>query len=481
MAIAENKLIIRKMPWHANMTEKNHLGAAMIIKPEVFESKANQIFSAYTYSDNPLTGMLMKTGATRTIGSSEWEWELRGMSTRPLVVIENLESSNTTPGKYNQEFKIKLDEDWYLAGDIIHPGNPDAQVRIQEVIGRQGNGCVYSVRLMSDNRNDFLNPKYLKPGTRWAKLYSQYGEAEEQSGSTQYSLPMVLRSRMSRFRKMYKVTNDAANQVLAIKIPDSNGRFHDTWIGYAEVEYWKQWYRELERGAWYSKSTNTVNSASGRPIYSGPGVQELLKDSNIYYYNQLNAKLIEEYIMDIFYGKTKPGSGRQIKAYTGEYGMLQFHRAIQSFVDNSGFIKTVDVLTKPVASEYTNVGQQAGLQYVKYNMANGSSLELVHNPLYDDVQINFEKDEVTGYPIESMRYTFLDVTDGGLGANNIQLVDRTNGFALGYVSGMQTPYGPNTKGLMAHSGGYYEMHVEKQQGVHIEDVTKCGELILKRI
>jgi hypothetical protein len=45
---------------------------------------------------------------------------------------------------------------------------------------------------------------------------------------------------------------------------------------------------------------------------------------------------------------------------------------------------------------------------------------------------------------------------------------------------MQTPYGPNTKGLMSHSGGYYEMHVEKQQGIHIEDVTRCGELILRR-
>jgi hypothetical protein len=27
---------------------------------------------------------------------------------------------------------------------------------------------------------------------------------------------------------------------------------------------------------------------------------------------------------------------------------------------------------------------EAGYQFVKYNMANGASLELIHNPLYDD-------------------------------------------------------------------------------------------------
>jgi hypothetical protein len=28
------------------------------------------------------------------------------------------------------------------------------------------------------------------------------------------------------------------------------------------------------------------------------------------------------------------------------------------------------------------------------------------------------------------------------------------------------------------TGDYYEMHVGKSGGIHIEDVTKCGELIL---
>jgi hypothetical protein len=48
------------------------------------------------------------------------------------------------------------------------------------------------------------------------------------------------------------------------------------------------------------------------------------------------------------------------------------------------------------------------------------------------------------------------------------------------LMGMYGPYGPKNGGSSAHAGDYYEMHVGKSGGIHIEDVTKCGELILSR-
>ena len=54
--------------------------------------------------------------------------------------------------------------------------------------------------------------------------------------------------------------------------------------------------------------------------------------------------------MDIFYSRVKPGQGRNIKGYTGEYGMIQFHRAIQDWQNKSGFIKNVEVYTNKVQS-----------------------------------------------------------------------------------------------------------------------------------
>lgn len=484
MATLGSKLVTKEMEWNANMTEQSHLGAALIAKPHRFQGEMDKLFSAQNYySDNPLSSMLMGNKKTEeTIAATSWEWDLKGANTRPLVVLENVEPvSNTTLGKFRRSFRIKLDENWYVAGDVISPGtsNKKFQCRIMDEPTRHGDGWIYSVRLMNDDGQAFVPQKYLRPGVQWAKLYSLYEEAAEQSGSTQFSLPISLQNKMSKFRKKYKITDYASTEVLAVAIPDSKGKYHNSWIRYAEVEYWQQWYREVERGYWYTRSTDLVEGANGRPVRSGPGIQEQLEDSHIHYYSHLTAKLIEEYLMDIFYSRVKPGKGRQIKAFTGEYGMIQFHRAIEDWVNKSGFIKNVEVYTNKVSSDYHTNAQEAGFQYVKYNMANGSSLELIHNPLYDDREINFEIDPVTGFPVESQRMTFLDFSGEG-NKSNMKIMNKKDGFAFTYVEGLYGPYGPKNGGSSAHSGSYYEMHVEKSCGMHIHDITRCGELILQR-
>jgi len=484
MATLGSKLITKQMEWNANMTEQSHLGRALIAKPTKLVEKMDQLFSASNYySDNPMSSMLMGNLKTdKTIGTTEWEWDLKGANTRPLVVVENVEpASNVTPGKFKQEFRIKLDKDWYLPGDTIHPGTASKknQCRIQRIVSKHAEGTIYAVRLKSDDPNAFLNPKFLKPGQQWGKLFSEYEEAAEQSGSTQFSLPISLRNRMGKFRKEYKITDYASTEVLAVAIPDTKGKYHTSWMRYADVEYWMQWYRELERGYWYNRSTDSIMGANGRPVRNFPGIQEQLEDSHIHRYTHLTAKLIEEYLMDIFYSRVKPGRGRQIKAFTGEFGMLQFHRAIQDWANASGFVKNIEMFSNKVSSEVHTNAQEIGFQYVKYNMANGSSLELIHNPLYDDREVNFEIDEVTGFPVESQRFTFLDFS-GEAGKSNIQLMNKKDGFAFTYVEGLYGPYGPKKGGSSAHSGSYYEMHVEKSCGVHIHDITKCGELILSR-
>lgn len=484
MATLGSKLITKEMEWSANMTEQSHLGRALLAKPHKFIDKMDQLFSASNYySDNPMSSMLMGQKKTEeTIAATEWEWDLKGANTRPLVILENVVPvSDTTPGKFRRTFKAKFDENWWVAGDVITPGtsNKRFQCRIMEEPRRHGDGWVYTLRLMSDDSALSLPVAHLTPGTQWAKLYSQYEEAAEQSGSTQYSLPISLRNKMGKFRKKYKVTDYASTEVLAVKVPDSNGKLHDSWIRYAEVEYWQQWYRELERGYWYSRSTDTVIGANGRPVRSGPGIQEQLEDSHIHRYSHLTTKLIEEYLMDIFYSRVKPGKGRRIKGFTGEYGMLQFHRAVENWMNKSGFIKNVEIFTNKVSSEYHTNALEGGMQFVRYNMANGSSLELVHNPLYDDREINFEIDPVTGFPVESQRITFMDFSGEG-NKSNLKLINKKDGFAFTYIEGLYGPYGPKNGGSSAHSGSYYEMHVEKSCGLHINDITKCGELILSR-
>lgn len=485
MATLGSKLITKEQNWHANMTEQNHLALSLYAKPHKLNSVTKKLFSAdHYYSDNPLGSMLSGTKGEETIGNTSWEWTLKGATTRPLVVVENVETGeNITPGKYKRTFKIKLDENWYLPGDVIHPGASDKkyQVRIQDDVTPHGDGWIYTVRLNSDDPNAFLPVKYLQPGAQWSKLFSTYEEGAEQSGSAQYSSDLGFKNSMGLIRKQYKVTGLATTEALSVGIPDTKGKIHKTWMSLVEAEHWMQWERECEAYRWYARSTQTVMGANGRPVRQGPGIQEQLEDGHVHKYTHLTAKLIEEFLMDIFYTRVAPGKQRSIKGFTGEYGMIQFHRAIQDWAQKTGFIQTVaDNFIQKTDSKYHQNGMVAGYQFMKYRMSNGIELEMVHNPLYDNPEYNREIDPITGYPVESQRITFLDFGgDNSLGSN-IKIMNKKDGFAFGYINGLFGPAGPVQGGNSAHSGSYYEMHCEKMEGIHIEDITRCGELRLER-
>jgi hypothetical protein len=61
--------------------------------------------------------------------------------------------------------------------------------------------------------------------------------------------------------------------------------------------------------------------------------------------------------------------------------------------------------------------------------------------------------------------------------NNVEIVKKEKGHSLWYIAGAISPFGPSANTLGSHAGDYYEVHVKEQCGVHIGDVTRCGELI----
>lgn len=474
----QSDLIVLKRPWHANFTDTNHLGRAYITEPHKFDSVLTRVFTASRISYNPLTAMTKGAGREMSIASTEWEWELMGASERPLVVIENLESALARPGYARTEFRIKLDEDWFKPGDIIVPEDKTYPLRVQRAPVSDGNGFIYYVVLQTDDPARFLPPAYLAPGQMFTKFFSNYEEASDQAGSTTYAMPWKLRNQLSTYKKEYSVTGDAANQALVVGLMDGNGKIHNDyrWIKYAEAEYWIQWYRELERAKWYQRRANYVLGANGRPVRTGPGIQEQLERSHRHVYTRLTEKLIREYLMDIFFGRVEM-SNRSIKAFTGEYGMLAFHQAM---MNSSAPFLTLDThYISSVGSTSANAQSLAyGAQFVKYRGPNGIELELIHNPVYDDRSINYKIHPELLVPEESMRFTFLDF--GGRGVeSNIKHVSKEGGMKLGYVSGLHTPTGPNKGGMMSNSIDAYTMVVMDQCGTHIDDVTRCGELILQ--
>lgn len=465
----QSKLTVLTRPWHANFTETNHLGSAFLSEPHKFDKVLTRVFTASRLADNPLTAMTKGMGRTNEIESFDWEWELMGASNRPLTAI----AAAAGTGVGNTPFTLTLDEDWFKPGDVINPsaGAERLLVRIQSGPAPAGGGFTYVCKIVSDDAVMALSAAQAAAGVQWTKMFSVYEEGGDQSGSTTYAMPMKLRSQLSTYRKEYSITGDAANQALVVALMDAEGKVYKDykWLKYAEAEYWIQWHKEIERGLWYGQMSNTVAGANGRAARTGPGVQELLKDSHIHVYNTLTEKLIREYLLDIFFGRVDM-SNRNLVAYTGEYGMLAFHQAM---ANASAPFLTTD--SKFISGEGQNLA--FGGQFVKYIGPNGITLTLRHNPLYDDREINTVMHPDLQVPVESMRFTFMDFGGKG-GESNIKYVKKKGGYKLGYVSGLQTPYGANKGGLMSNAKDAYTMIVHDQCGVQIDDVTRCGELIL---
>lgn len=482
--------ITQAMPINDVMVETNHLGAALKLRPDVLRSAVDQLFATKLYSSNSLSATLLRNATEETIETTMWSYQLMGGRCRPTTIYKSEYNQVTGTGNGKGKGIIILygDNGSYLAGDIISPlnGNKEFQCRFQKDAEQIGKLFKYTLRLMTDNIAASVPTRYLQAGAHWGKLFSLYEEGSDQSGSTSFNTNIGLTGSMSRFRKMYKITSDAKNTALAMrfKATDSNGNSQeiDYWIKYVELMYWQQWYKELDKGYWYTRNTTTVLGSNGRPILSGAGIQQQLESGTRYFYNTLTAPLIREFILDMTFGRVAPTKDNVIYAYAGEYGLMAISDALSSDASrNTGFTLLTDSFVRKAQSSFTSTGLSYGAQFVEWAMPNGRVLKLMHDPLRDDPEINGEIDPVTGVPTESMRISFFDVSGGMDGKNNITKVKKRNSFKNWYVGGSDGPFGVKDNGAMgSNSGDYYEMHLLDLQGINLNDPTKCGELILQR-
>lgn len=470
----QNSLVIQRQPWHANFTEVSHLANRMLVKPDMWTDTVRRAFSSELYSENPMTAKLEGMGAVRTIKTDEFTWMLRGANMKPAVYIGT--AAGSAQGANRMAFDLPLDEASYLPGDILTPGDARYQVRIQSGPTKLGTKSVYRVKIVTDDNTVAVPAAFLKPGAKWGKLFSKYEEGATQSGSVHFAAPYELRSRISKVRKQMSMTRDADNQVLTMKVVGDDGNTYGTWFGYAETVFWKQFYREIDNNLWYSRNTTTVEGSTGRTIKSGPGVLQLLEESNTFKFNRFSGTLLQEFLSDIQTNRLTPGSpDRRVVIGTGEYGMKLIHEAGANMLQKTGYVVVNDINQQKVASPFHDNAYSVGFQIVQLKFANGAVVDLMHVPQFDNPNTSWGTDPVTGYPYESMRMVILDMNGKGP-ESNIKMVRKENGMQVGYVSGFANPSGQPKSPFMAHAGEYYEMHALDHVGIMIEDVTACGML-----
>lgn len=489
MTTSTNALQVRQARFDSNkMIDRNHWLKQLQLKPHVFEASHRTLFASKTNSIKNLSGNNMLEGIfglgkTKYIDDLEWTWKMRVEGYRPLTIIENRTSSET-PGKFRTDIKVLVDVDLAAIGESWSPGSSDkSQIAVLKSKAKEGRGYLYTFQVYTDNAEHYLRKEYLKPGTQWTRMYSLRGEAAESGGHSESFTNIEYQGRLNKIRKSFKVTDYGSQAVLEMAIKDSEGKTRQSWMTMQEAEYYKAMNMESAKLALFGRISDSplFDPDSGYPIVPGAGLEQQISfGGNVERYTTLSVELIEAFFAKMVYSRISPGDLGEIVMYTGYYGMSEFAKVLDTWTGGKTIIRESNMFMSKDSRGVHNNSLRTGYQFVTYDLPNGGSVRLIYNPFNDDRSLHRDIDPILNIPLQSQRFTILDVT-GGNGssintADNICLVRKNKVFGTTVIPGRVGP-GGHISSNAVHSGDYYEVHMSDSIGIEVKDPTVTGELI----
>lgn len=461
----------------AGLTDTNHLANAFLTEPEMVNNTLSFVFG-WKYK-NPLSMFTGGLGRTRILNNREYQWRLIGDLERPISVVRNLGDGGSTPGLYGQTFRVVLAAKEFVSGEVLIPDNRDYPVIVVGDAVQDGDGFIYTLKLINPDKSAFMPPELIAAGKEFSKDYSAFEEGSSRSGITTYGSPFELRNHLTTQRKSREITGSAQTDVMAIVMKDPvTGKSSFLWSDVQEWTFLAQWYRELDRSLMYSiynanaNGTTDLVGETGRPVYIGAGLRQQISPSNKRYYTDLTENAIREFMLDLTYNVKGDGDAKFV-AMAGWGFMDLFDRAMKESIKGWTLVDSKFV---------TGSGQDLTLggQFKTYKGINGIEMTVVHQPLYDDPTHNRQLHPVTGRPVESYRATFIDYGMYNGESNIMKVAKKDRESVMWYTGGSTSPAGHNNSASRMGSSTFdgYAVHVLAETGIMIQNPMACGEMIL---
>jgi hypothetical protein len=470
----------------SGLGETNMLANAYLTKPEVIESvlaqsMGHQGINIFEY----LTGGV---GAVKTIKGNRYEWDIYTKDEEiSTVLIKSPDYVNdaSRPGLNGTYFRVILDKNWYGANDILVADDGATTIKLVDDGIEDGASTIYTAQVHGGGFDAFCPVEFLDSGSQWSKEYNLVGEYSERGTGDVYHTPYGMRNILGIYRKTIACTRSASNAVMVMELPNPQdpSKPIKLWTRYQELVAIQNWYKEMDKVAMFSKYTDNPDkqvidkSGNGRPAYEGAGFRQQIAKSNIEYYSgKITYARIDNFFTMLSYKVKEWGGDSEFVLLTGKQGKKAFHEAIKDEVaDRNITLNSADFMTFN-GNNITLKGY-----YDTVYLQDGTKVTVKEFPPYDDTERFRKKHPVTGYPVESYRYTVLNMGSKN-GKANIRKVVKENGQNLmWHVCGSDSPMDGIAKGGVTRSTGKdgYETHWLTEFGVQIQDPTTCGELILR--
>ena len=452
----------------------------------------------------------------------EYKWQIPVAQDLPYIV-EDIESGNTTKGIDGQTFKIKLNKRTFGHGDIItydKYNGVEMYITADDIIPT-GDSFIYTVQLVNNDNNKYLDNKYLTVGTkifRKGSARGEYGERFSDLGSVSAGFrefynyvggaeAHVHYSISSRADLMMKGGMKADGTIPVVELWRNFDKSIDPSItsleqmgkdkikkAYESGQLTRSFLTTLE-AAHLTKIANDIETylmwgQGGKVKQDGPddirlsvGLWKQLDNSYKRIYNKasFNLDLFKSEIFNFFNGKVEfqgPDPKRKLIVQTGLGGMKLVNEAIKKEAVNSGLVLNAHEL-----GAVTGKGMDLnfGFAYTQYVIPFLANVQFVLNPAFDNVHTNdIENPIIDGFPLSSYNFIIFDITDNT--NDNIYLLKLSwdNQLKWFYQNGTMDYMG-RTQGFQSSGNfnGYRVFMTQTMPAIWVKDPTKVLKIVMR--
>lgn len=471
------------------------------------------LFNQFQLINTPLMNMTELSKNTLYVNGDDGEFTFDVPYTLEMPTVkEDLTGDNAKPGIDGQSFEVLIGDGnldpIFAKNQIITADLRDGQnFIVREVKQRIGEGFIYVLALITNDRNEYVNKKYLQPGVQYFSVGSSIGKYDEFfPGINQGAGFMRLLHKIGNKRGVEMTITGAAQRLkidsmkgmddsfaatVAPYLDPKNPNFMQA-IGYnngqGKIDYTKGvsvvpmyevlLYKELmlqaERALMWGQGGTLQDQRNNYKIVS-QGLYQQMKAGNWITVPRYTKDVLISLLSQVF--KNRPDIAdvdRYIHFQGGRGAVNEFTRifgqegaytanAIGTVLDNSslGIVKGKDAYNL-----------EAGYRFTKVFFPGFGHISIEHNPALDSEFNRFmDEERIGGLPKFSYTAMVMDVTDtnstnafkpskdvkfatGFDNQSNVYLVKNSSmpGVKYTYINGRTSPYPVSVgKGQLASS------------------------------
>lgn len=463
----------------------SNLGSMYMKRPELVSPMIKQIFKVANADD--MMNFIEQFPVMEVSENTFYEWMLQGQHDKNIPILDWYDTAGAKPlepGKNGASFFVVFGEEYFEPDNIILGHKEDYHLRVKDVKAI-GNNFQYEVELLTDDTNLFMDPAELAAGKRFSKDYNLSPSTLSSRGARpNFTSPFRMRNRVAMMRMEYDVPGnmiaEGKNTPLEFGFMNpSTGKMEKVWINYLDLVARYQFRQQYARMHIYGKKNWTSNDLflnkdqSGKyALESGAGLFEQIAPGNIHHYNTFDLDYFTEVLLDMGVGKTDRGA-REIVLGTGEWGMYQFHKAVEKEGSkySPNFFQDRFYKSSP-GDTGSKMSFGYGGQFTEWIGPNGLKIKLQYIPFFDD-RVRFKDENPAGGLNESYRYIAMGY-GGDAGIKRVKV--RGQAPVMRYIPGLRDPFTPGGTGMSnamtASKIDGYSVYMADWGGMMVDDPTK---------